>query len=184
MDCLLQRGAQRVYAVDPGYGVLDYKLRQDARVVVFERTNALEFACPEPCGLVTVDVGWTPQRVILPAVGRCLAGGPGRVVTLIKPHYEAPKEWLRKGVVMPEHLDETLAQCRQDVRQLGWLIVDELESPSKGMAGTRSTCGCWHSPLSEGCYCPVKRGLRLLRNASTPSRWSALRPAAACRDAS
>ena len=135
VDCLLQNGAQRVYAVDPGYGVLDYRIRQDARVVVFERTNALEFACPEPCGLVTVDVGWTPQRVILPAVRRCLGDGPGRVVTLVKPHYEAAKERLRKGVLLAEWLGETLTQCREDVRQLGWVIAGEMESPIQGHGG-------------------------------------------------
>ena len=70
VDCLLQHGAARVYAVEPGYGVLDYRLRQDARVVVCERTNALHYASPEPCDLVTIDVGWTAQRLVLPAARR------------------------------------------------------------------------------------------------------------------
>src|SRR4051812_11330036 len=62
VDCLLQRGASRVYAVDTGYGVLDWKLRKDPRVVVMERTNAMHVRLPEPVDLVTIDVAWTRQR--------------------------------------------------------------------------------------------------------------------------
>src|SRR5271170_5067789 len=87
VDCLLQRGAIRVYAVDTGYGVLDWKLRQDRRVVVMERTNAMHVTLPEQISLVTVDVGWTRQRHILPAARRLVAA-KGDVVSLVKPHYE------------------------------------------------------------------------------------------------
>src|SRR5438034_4090953 len=66
-DCLLQRGAAKVYAVDTGYGVLDWKLRTNERVVVMERTNAMHVTLPEPVDLVTIDVAWTKQRHILPA---------------------------------------------------------------------------------------------------------------------
>jgi 23S rRNA (cytidine1920-2'-O)/16S rRNA (cytidine1409-2'-O)-methyltransferase len=134
VDCLLQRGAARVHAVDPGYGILDYKLRRDARVVVHERTNALHFACPECCDLVTIDVGWTPQRLILPPAGRCLGLG-GRVITLVKPQYEAPKSWLERGVVPAERLAEVLATCRTDVSGLGWQLQGEIESPLRGHGG-------------------------------------------------
>src|ERR1700761_4113773 len=93
VDCLLQRGAAKVYAVDTGYGVLEWKLRKDPRVVVMERTNAMHVDLPEPVSLVTIDVAWTRQRNILPAAGRILSREPGaRVVTLIKPHYEADKD--------------------------------------------------------------------------------------------
>ncbi|MEM8782352.1 MAG: SAM-dependent methyltransferase [Planctomycetota bacterium] len=92
VDCLLQRGAARVFAVDTAYGELAWKLRQDERVVVLERTNALH-APPPPdaqgrCDLVTLDLGWTKQDKALPAVLPWLADG-GTVVTLIKPHYES-----------------------------------------------------------------------------------------------
>ena len=135
VDCLLQHGAERVYAVEPGYGVLDYKLRNDPRVVVRERTNALAFTGPEPCDLVTIDVGWTSQRLILPAARRCLKISKGRVVTLVKPQYEAPKSILRRGVVPEERLEEVLEQCRADVRELGWRIVGEVDSPIQGHGG-------------------------------------------------
>jgi 23S rRNA (cytidine1920-2'-O)/16S rRNA (cytidine1409-2'-O)-methyltransferase len=135
VDCLLQHGAARVYAVEPGYGVLDYRLRKDARVVVCERTNALGYVSPEPCDLVTIDVGWTQQRLVLPAARRCLKEGAGRVITLVKPQYEAPQEWLRGGVVAPERLAEVLADCRWDVEQLGWQVAGEIESPIRGHGG-------------------------------------------------
>ena len=135
VDCLLQHGAARVYAVEPGYGVLDYRLRNDPRVVICERTNALEFACPEPCDLVTIDVGWTQQRLILPAARRCLKAEAGRVITLVKPQYEAPQDWLRGGVLPAERLEEVLETCRADVRELGCQIAGETESPLTGHGG-------------------------------------------------
>src|SRR3954462_8986128 len=88
VDCMLQLGAVKVYAVDTGYGVLEYKLRKDPRVVVMERTNAMHVKLPEKVGLVTIGVAWTKQRNILPNARLLLAEG-GEVVTLIKPHYEA-----------------------------------------------------------------------------------------------
>jgi 23S rRNA (cytidine1920-2'-O)/16S rRNA (cytidine1409-2'-O)-methyltransferase len=135
VDCLLQHGAARVYAVDPGHGVLDDRLRQDARVVVCERTNALRYVCPEPADLVTVDVGWTPQRMILPAALRSLKPTGGQVVTLVKPQYEAPPAWLRAGVLLEEHRAEVLAMCRKDAERLGWRIVATVASPIAGHGG-------------------------------------------------
>src|SRR5688572_30045450 len=98
VDCLLQRRAARVYAIDTGYGVLDWKLRNDPRVVVMERTNAMHAVLPEPVSVVTIDVAWTKQQHILPAARRMIADG-GDVVTLIKPHYEAAPPLLRGGVL-------------------------------------------------------------------------------------
>ncbi len=72
VDCLLQRGAARVYAVDTCYGTLAWKLRRNPRVVVRERTNAMHVSLPEPVDLVTIDVGWTPQSKILPNAARLL----------------------------------------------------------------------------------------------------------------
>lgn len=135
VDCLLQHGAARVYAIDPGYGVLDYRLRRDPRVFVCERTNALHYVCPEPCDLVTIDVGWTPQRLILAPARRCLRPASGRVLSLIKPQYEAPKEWLEGGVVVVDRLAAVQETCRREVRELGWQIAGEIESPLRGHGG-------------------------------------------------
>src|SRR5207247_2194247 len=93
VDCLLQRGAAKVYSIDTGYGVLAWKLRKDPRVIVMERTNAMHVTLPERVSLVTIDVAWTKQKHILPAAAKMLADG-GAVVTLIKPHYEAAQELL------------------------------------------------------------------------------------------
>src|SRR6476661_9910772 len=79
VDCLLQRGAEKVYAIEKGYGVLEWRLRKDPRVVVMERTNAMHVELPEPVSLVTIDVAWTRQRNILPAAKRLLLPD-GRVV--------------------------------------------------------------------------------------------------------
>ncbi|TWT44730.1 Hemolysin A [Phycisphaerae bacterium RAS1] len=137
VDCLLQHGAARVYAVDPGYGVLNYKLRRDARVVVCERRNALRFEPPEPADLVTIDVGWTPQRMILPAARRCLKEGARGILTLIKPQYEAEASELRSGVVADECLDAVLRRCRDDIRALHMSIRAEVQSPLEGHGGNR-----------------------------------------------
>lgn len=135
VDCLLRNGAARVYAVDTAYGVLDYRLRTDQRVTVCERTNALHYVCPEQCDLVTIDVGWTPQRLVLPAARRYLRAESGRVVSLVKPQYEAPRQWLRRGVVPAERVDEVLETFRADVRDLGWRLCGQIESPLRGHGG-------------------------------------------------
>lgn len=135
VDCLLQHGAARVYAVEPGYGVLDYRLRTDPRVAVHERTNAMRFVPPEPADLVTIDVGWTPQRLILPAARRCLKPATGRVLTLIKPQYEAPPAELRDGVLPTEQHPTVLQQVREDIQRAHWQVLDTVMSPIAGHGG-------------------------------------------------
>lgn len=135
-DCLLQRGSARVYAVDTGYGVLEYKLRKDPRVVVMERTNAMHVCLPEAVDLVSIDVAWTRQKHILPAAMRLLRPG-GQIVTLIKPHYEADRRWLRGGVLPPEKLEDVLEQVRGDMAACGASIVQLIPSPILGAKGNR-----------------------------------------------
>ncbi|HUU82020.1 MAG TPA: SAM-dependent methyltransferase, partial [Phycisphaerae bacterium] len=103
VDCLLRRGAAKVYAVDTAYGQLAYRLRRDERVVVMERVNAMHAELPERVPLITIDVGWTRQHLILPAARTMLAEG-GRIITLIKPHYEAEKRLLRGGVLPDDRM--------------------------------------------------------------------------------
>src|ERR1051325_337975 len=105
VDCLLQRGASKVYAIDTGYGALDWKLRKDTRVVVMERTNAMHVQLPEVMAFVSSGVAWTKQRHILPAARRRIETG-GDVVTLIKPHYEASASLLRGGVLQTDAIDK------------------------------------------------------------------------------
>src|SRR3989344_5859632 len=96
VDCSLTNGASKVYAVEVGYGTLDWKLRNDTRVVVLERANAMHVVLPEKVDFISIDVGWTRQKLILPNAFTNLKVG-GKIVVLIKPHYEADKRYLRKG---------------------------------------------------------------------------------------
>lgn len=134
VDCLLRRGAARVYAVDTGYGVLDWKLRKDPRVVVMERTNAMHVNLPERVWLVTIDVAWTKQVKILPSARRVLEDD-GLVVTLIKPHYEAAPALLKKGVLPPEEVDRVVNAVKQEVCKAEFEWEGSTRSPIKGAKG-------------------------------------------------
>ena len=115
-DVLLQRGAARVYAIDVGQGQLDWKLRQDARVTVLEKTNAryLE-SLPEPVELVVIDVSFISLRLILPAVARWVDPAAD-VVALIKPQFEAGPESVGKGGIVRD----VAVRRRVLVEVLGW----------------------------------------------------------------
>jgi 23S rRNA (cytidine1920-2'-O)/16S rRNA (cytidine1409-2'-O)-methyltransferase len=129
-DCLLRRGVSKVYAVDTGYGELAWTLRRDGRVVVMERTNALHCAPPEPVDLVVADVAWTPQSRVIPAALAWLKPG-GRIVSLLKPHYELTKLAGRKPIAP---LDPTQSDdvCRQVCQRLA-------DFDCRVLAVTRST---------------------------------------------
>ncbi len=134
VDCLLQNGAKKVYAVETGYGVLDYKLRKDSGVVVMERTNAMHVRLPEKVDLITVDTSWTKQKNVLPNVFVNLKDG-GQIISLIKPHYEAGPKFLRKGKLMEEKIDEVLNNVRKDIEEIGGKIEKLVESPIIGEKG-------------------------------------------------
>jgi 23S rRNA (cytidine1920-2'-O)/16S rRNA (cytidine1409-2'-O)-methyltransferase len=136
VDCLLQHGATKVFAVDTGYGVLDWSLRKDSRVVVMERTNAMHVMLPEPVDLVSIDVAWTRQKHILPGAARLLKPD-GFVVALIKPHYEASASQLVRGILQPEHLAGVLAGVDEDIIAAGFETLAMTESPICGSKGNR-----------------------------------------------
>lgn len=148
VDCLLRREAARVYAVDTCYGTLAWKLRRDPRVVVLERTNAMHVSLTEPVDVVTIDLGWTPQAKILPNVVRLIAAprrlkpagrsgmGP-RVVTLIKPHYEAPEDLLADGVLPDTAVDQVVEGVLEQIAAKGWTVCDTFLSPIRGHAGNQ-----------------------------------------------
>ncbi len=99
-DCLLQHGAARVYAIDVGYGQLDWRLRQDPRVIVMERVNARYLAhLPEQVDLVVIDVSFISLDIILPVVSNWL-GERGQVIALVKPQFEAGRDQVGKGGVV------------------------------------------------------------------------------------
>lgn len=134
VDCLLQRDAAKVYAIEKGYGVLEWKLRKDQRVVVMERTNAMHVSLPELVSLVTIDVAWTKQRHILPAARKLLTDD-GAVVTLVKPHYEADPKLLQRGILPAEALPGVLELVRQDISAAGFNLVGITDSPILGSQG-------------------------------------------------
>jgi 23S rRNA (cytidine1920-2'-O)/16S rRNA (cytidine1409-2'-O)-methyltransferase len=134
-DCLLQRGAAHVIAIDTGYGTLAWKLRTDSRVEVRERTNALH--AEPPAGgvdLITIDLAWTPQRLAVPAALRWLRPA-GRILTLVKPHYEVEgdeKAWLDKGFLPQERAPLVLDRVLATFPALGAQVVNSMQSPLVG----------------------------------------------------
>jgi 23S rRNA (cytidine1920-2'-O)/16S rRNA (cytidine1409-2'-O)-methyltransferase len=138
-DCLLQRGAALVYAVDVGYGQLDWRLRKDARVVVMERFNIRHLNAthlPTPPTFFTVDCSFISLRMVLPPIAAVLAEGAEGVV-LIKPQFEAGREDVGKGGVVREESvrEATVAEVREAAQALGFTEIDVIPSPLKGPAG-------------------------------------------------
>ena len=136
-DVLLQRGAQRVFAIDVGHGHFDWKLRQDDRVRLMERTNARYLASlPEKVCLVTIDVSFISLRKILPAVLGWLAEGAD-VVALIKPQFEAGREMVGKGGIVrdPAVHQRVLYDVLSWSQDNGYVAVDLIRSPIEGSGG-------------------------------------------------
>ena len=138
-DCLLQQGAKKVFAIDVGYGQLDWKIRSDPRVVVMERTN-VRYVTPEdlgePLDLSVVDVSFISLRIVLPVIKTFLKA-TGQVLCLIKPQFEAGKEKVgKKGVVRdPEIHKEVLDNFVALAQEIGFTILGLTFSPVKGPEG-------------------------------------------------
>lgn len=136
-DVLLQRGADRVYAIDVGYGQLAWKLRQDSRVEVIERTNARYVgSLPELVDLVTIDASFISLRLLLPAVKKWLKPG-ANVLAMVKPQFEAGRENVGKGgVVRDENIHrQVLEDLISWSRDHEWRVVGLTVSPIRGPAG-------------------------------------------------
>jgi 23S rRNA (cytidine1920-2'-O)/16S rRNA (cytidine1409-2'-O)-methyltransferase len=140
-DCLLQRGARRVLAVDVGYGQLAWRLRTDPRVVVLERTNARSLtpeSLPEPADLAVVDVSFISLARVLPAIAVCVS--PGRaIVALVKPQFEVGRGRVGKGGVVRDAAARAaaVAGVRAAAEALGLAIRGEAESVLPGPKGNR-----------------------------------------------
>lgn len=136
-DCLLQAGASQVYAVETGYGVLDWKLRNDPRVVVKERSNILyNLDIPRDIDVAVVDTSWTKLKLAVPATSRFVKPR-GIILALIKPQYEIDKRLLIKGIVPEEELAKLLEEIKTQMQNLGFSISEVIDSPIKGMGGNR-----------------------------------------------
>ncbi len=139
-DCLLKRGASRVYAVDVGYGQLNHRLRRDKRVVVMDRLNArYPFSLPEKVDLVTIDVSFISVEKVIPSVANLLEDG-GYLLVLLKPQFEAKKREVSKGVGV---IREPQVQARVLGRFITWLashgfrLGNLVASPILGASGNR-----------------------------------------------
>ncbi|HEX9018368.1 MAG TPA: TlyA family RNA methyltransferase [Anaerolineaceae bacterium] len=152
-DCLLQHKAGKVYAVDVGYGELHWKLRNDPRVVVMERTNARYVeGFPEPPALVTIDASFISLRVLLPAVTQWLQEAGGEVVALIKPQFEAGRVEVSRGdgVIQDPQIHRRVLQDVLDYAAgQGFAIQGLVRSPLKGPKGNIEFLVCLKLPQAE-----------------------------------
>jgi 23S rRNA (cytidine1920-2'-O)/16S rRNA (cytidine1409-2'-O)-methyltransferase len=161
-DCLLQRGAARVYAIDVGYGQLAHGLRIDPRVVVMERTNARYLtSLPEPVQLVVMDASFISLRLLLPAVKLWLTP-QADVIALIKPQFEAGKDSVGKGGVVRQvsvH-ERVIREVAEAAQNDGFQIIGLTRSALKGPAGNVEFLiwlhhGGQHSPLDLDARMPA-----------------------------
>lgn len=151
-DCLLQHGATRVYAIDVGYGQLDWRLRQDPRVVSMERTNAryLE-SLPEPVPLVTIDASFISLRLLLPVILGWFPAEGGEVIALIKPQFEAGRKEAErgKGVIRDPGVH---ARVLQEILEFGASLhfqpLGLIASPILGPKGNREFLAHFAYPAS------------------------------------
>lgn len=137
VDCLLQNGAKCIFAVDTSYGELAWKLRNDPRVKVLERTNILHLdSLPSQVDLITIDAGWTKLELVLPVAKKFLKND-GQIIALLKPQYEAKKDQLIKGVVPKDLLGQIKDQVFKKVEDLRFKIYQDMESPILGGGGNQ-----------------------------------------------
>ena len=150
-DCLLQQGAKKVFAIDVGYGQLDWKIRSDERVVVMERTN-IRYVTPEDLGealdLSVIDVSFISLKIVLPTI-KTLLKENGQVLCLIKPQFEAGKEKVgKKGVIRdPQIHKEVLDMFVELADYLNFRILGLTFSPVKGPEGNIEFLG--HLSLAD-----------------------------------
>ena len=153
-DCMLQNGAQKVYSVDVGYGELAWKLRSDERVVVLERTNARYLdhtQIPDELDFASIDVSFISLKLIFPAVFGLLKEG-GQVVSLIKPQFEAGREFVgKKGIVRdPKVHKMVLEQYLQHADDAGFSVLDITFSPITGQEGNIEYLGFLEKGTGRG----------------------------------
>lgn len=157
-DCLLKHGATKVFAVDVGYGQLDWSLRTDPRVVVLERTNARYLTAERLEGvadIVTVDVSFISLRTVLPAL-LPLVSGAGDWITLIKPQFEAGRERVgKKGVVRSKEVHQAvIEEVISAVNSLGLVCWGLTYSPVKGPEGNIEFLAHWRQQNHGGLATP------------------------------
>jgi 23S rRNA (cytidine1920-2'-O)/16S rRNA (cytidine1409-2'-O)-methyltransferase len=138
-DCLLQRGAKRVYGIDVGYGQVHEKIRSDKRVIIIEKTNLRYFdKLPELVDLVTLDITFISILTVMPAVAK-LIKPDGKIITLIKPQFEAKKNEVGiGGIVRDEEVyKRVIEKIKNGMMEFDFKMADVIESPILGAKGNR-----------------------------------------------
>ncbi len=172
-DCLLQHGAARVYAIDVGKGILDWKLRQEPRVVVMEETNARSVErLPEPVTLVTIDVSFISLKVLLPIVRGWLENETANdIIALIKPQFEAEREQVGRGkgvIRSPEIHRQVLLDILNFSGMEGYSVMGLSRSPLLGPKGNQEFLAWWGYP-ARSTHSPSWNSLRELVHSIIPS---------------
>ncbi len=134
VDCLLQNQADKIYSIDTSYGELAWLLRNNPKVIVMERTNVMHVKLPEKVDLITIDTAWTKQILTIPNALENIKSD-GSIISLIKPHYEAPKNYLERGRLKDEYVDEVLEKTKNDITAVGGKVIAIIESPIVGEKG-------------------------------------------------
>ena len=167
-DCLLKRGARSVTAIDVGYGQFDWRLRQDSRVKLFERTNFRYFPLPEANALydlVVVDLSFTKTSALIAKIKSLINSG-GQTIILIKPQFElsanqAASEGFQAGIVLEEKLhQEVLEQFLKQATLAGLVTYGLCPSPIKGADGN-SEFLFWAKPSGIGANIDIEKVVRL-----------------------
>ena len=153
-DCLLQGGAARVYAIDVGYGILDWRLRNDPRVVVLERTNVRELGnLQEPVVFITADVSFISLKKVLPTLAGWYSELGGEAVLLVKPQFEAAREESARGagvISEPGIHRRILLEVLDFAAGKGFEIKGVIRSPLQGPAGNQEYLAWLHYHAAEG----------------------------------
>lgn len=138
-DCMLKRGAKKIYAIDVGYGQIDWNLRNDPRVVLMEKTNIRHLeksAVPDEIDLATIDVSFISLKLVLPKVKEFLKPG-GLIIALIKPQFEVGRKDVGKGGIVKD--EGKRVQAVEDIKdaamRFGLMALDVMKSPIKGQKG-------------------------------------------------
>ncbi len=140
-DCLLQNGAEKVYAVDVGYGQLDWKLRNDPRVICLDRKNARTLSkedIGEMLDLAVIDVSFISLKLVIPPLLKILKP-EGQLIALVKPQFEVGKDEVEnRGIIKdPAKHIRVLLELNRFVEEKGWSVIDVTESPITGQKGNR-----------------------------------------------
>lgn len=157
-DCLLQNGAEKVYAVDVGYGQLDWKLRNDSRVICLDRKNARTLSkedIGEMLDLAVIDVSFISLQLVIPPLLEMLKPG-GELVALVKPQFEVGKEEVEnRGIIKdPAKHIRVLLDLNRFIEEKGWAVTAVTESPITGQKGNREFLvhcvhGSYGKPVAE-----------------------------------